>query len=144
MRTRPLPLALACTLVVSPGCVVSSYRPDPMVQGATVRLHPRDATVIFRVTGTLVAVTADSVVITPAGSSRRQACSRSGLAALDVWTRGRASATAVLAAGATYGLGAAGYEWRPVDLEHLGIGASSLPGERPGGGASRTAGAGAP
>ena len=71
----------------------------PLAAGARVRLRLRGPGRGYTVTGSLLALTADSVAILPAASVRRAAYPRAALAGLDVPSYGRATARGLLVGG---------------------------------------------
>jgi len=86
-------------ICVLAAALVSSLAAQEPSRGATVRLHLRRPLGTSSVTGTLLQVTPDSIIIAPSGFFHRYGYPRSSLAALDVRTRVRATARFVLLGG---------------------------------------------
>jgi len=108
MKTTLSIWALAAALAGS----LAAQEPAAPSRGATVRLHLRRSLGISMITGALLEVTADSVVIAPSGFFHRVGYPHSDLAALDVRTRVRATAKFLLVggvAGGVLGAAAAGF-----------------------------------
>jgi len=85
-----------CVLAVALAGSLAAQQPS---RGATVRLHLKRSLGISTVTGTLLELTADSVIIAPSGFFHRYGYPRSNLTALDVRTRVRAPVRFVLIGG---------------------------------------------
>jgi len=96
MKTRLIPILRGLTALAGP--ITAQQDPDTLVRaGAPVRLHlsggPRGDYVL---TGSLVALTADSVTVVPSARTERSAYPRARLVAMEVSVRERAGGAPVI------------------------------------------------